>query len=74
MGIRQYALVKIDEEFKSWLIANSPESPMLEEESFLFMGEVPNMPEHCAVAGATTGKVYIGFHTDNFVELSEGEC
>ena len=41
--------------------------------AYVFMGEIPNMPEHCVVADLKSGKTYAGYHTDNFVELSKDE-
>lgn len=38
----------------------------------LFLGQIPNMPQHCAIA-SKDGRVTWGWHTDNFVELSEEE-
>ena len=36
---------------------------------FVYLGEIPNMPEHCVVVGLRTGKVYTCYHTDNFEQL-----
>ena len=41
---------------------------------FVFLGEVKQMPGHCVVAHTKTGQVHVGYHTDNFVELTEEEC
>lgn len=71
---RQYALVKLVEIMKIWLTENGhKDSPLLAEDVFVFHGEIPNMPEHCIVSGQTSGKVFSGHHTSNFIELSEGE-
>jgi hypothetical protein len=42
-------------------------------ETLLFFGEIENMPEHCAVAKLKSGKIYVGYHLDNFEKLSESE-
>ena len=74
MTIRQYALVKVLPDMKAWLIKNgNHDSPLLSEEHFVYLGEIPNMPEHCVVAGRQSGKVFSGFHLDNFMELNENE-
>lgn len=39
---------------------------------FIFLGEIPNMPDHCIVA-RKDGSFLFGYHTDNFVELTEDE-
>jgi len=39
---------------------------------FLFLGEVQQMPGHCVVA-AKDGRIIWGYHTENFVVISEEE-
>lgn len=70
---RQYSLVKIEHEHKKWLEANASNSILLNESAFIFLGEIPNMPEHCVVAGKNSGKIYSGYDIDNFEELSGDE-
>ena len=41
--------------------------------SYLFLGEIANMPEHCVVAEQRTGRLFTGYHTDNFVEIPDDE-
>jgi hypothetical protein len=41
-------------------------------ECLLFLGEIKQMPGHCAVVNRD-GKIYWGFHTDSFVEPTEDE-
>lgn len=41
--------------------------------AYIFFGEMPNMPGHCVVADHRTGRIYSGFHTDHFIELTEDE-
>jgi hypothetical protein len=36
---------------------------------YVFFGEIPNMRGHCVVADHRTGKIYSGFHTENFIEI-----
>lgn len=40
---------------------------------YVFLGEIPNMPGHCVVAERQSGRLLAGYHTENFVELSEDE-
>ncbi len=42
------------------------------EQAFLFLGEISNMPGHCAVVNKS-GKVFWGIHTENFKEAIEDE-
>ena len=44
-----------------------------DEECYVFMGEIVNMRGHCVVVSHRTGKVISGYHTDNFIELTEDE-
>ena len=41
---------------------------------YVFFGEITNMRGHCVVADHRTGKIYSGYHTENFVELTEDEA
>lgn len=47
--------------------------PFKKKESYVFLGEIPNMPGHCVVAEQKTGKIFAGFHTELFTELPVGE-
>lgn len=44
--------------------------PFEHDEIVLFLGEIVQMPGHCAVA-RSKGQVYWGYHTENFVEPDE---
>jgi hypothetical protein len=47
--------------------------PFTQKDTFLFLGEVRQMPGHCVVA-TKDGRVIWGYHTANFVVISEDEC
>jgi len=47
--------------------------PFDEDETLCFLGEIPNMEGHCVVISCTTKKVHIGYHVNDFVELTEEE-
>ncbi len=68
---RKYSLVRWDHEHLT------PEMkakyPFKEKGVYIFFGEIPNMPGHCVVSDHKTGKIYSGYHTDNFVELKDDE-
>jgi hypothetical protein len=70
---RQYSLVKIEPKHKKWLEENASDTILLKEKTFVFLGEIPNMPEHCIIAGQESGKIYSGYDIENFVELSSEE-
>lgn len=47
--------------------------PFRAEASYIFLGEIPNMPGHCVVAEHESGRIYSGYHTENFTEIPEDE-
>lgn len=47
--------------------------PFVEGRTYIFFGEIPNMPGHCVVADHKTGQLFSGYHTENFVELKDEE-
>jgi diadenosine tetraphosphate (Ap4A) HIT family hydrolase len=65
MNPRQYSLCKY--------IGHPANGVFPEKDIYVFLGDIPNMPGHCVVLNHRTGKVYSGYHTENFVELSEDE-
>jgi hypothetical protein len=69
---RQYSLVKFD--FDSIPSEFHKRYPFSVEDVFIFFGEIPNMAGHCIVANHRTGKIYSGYHMENFVELDEDEA
>ncbi len=42
--------------------------PFKKGKSYLFLGEIENMKGHCAVADLKTGRIYTGYHIENFTE------
>jgi len=52
--------------------------PFTSGDILLFLGEIVNMPGHCAIATinknlGNSGVIFTGYHTDNFIELKEDE-
>jgi hypothetical protein len=41
--------------------------------TYVFLGEIPNMPQHCVVADAKTGRIWTGYHTEHFHEIRKNE-
>jgi len=41
--------------------------------ALLCLGEIRNMPGHCAVVDAGTNKVHVGFHCESFEAVPRGE-
>lgn len=70
---RKYSLCKVtfgnlSEEYKKQY-----PYPFKEGQVFIFFGEITNMRGHCIVADHKTGKIYSGYHTENFIELTKEE-
>lgn len=72
--IRQYALVKKTKHYiKIMREYGYMDYPIMKEDRFIFLGEIPNMPDHCVLAGVKSGKIYSCYHTYDFIELTEDE-
>ena len=69
---RQYSLVKFD--FDSMPTEWHDKYPFEPGQAYIYFGEFPNMPGHCVVAHHGTGRIFSGYHTENFVELPEDEA
>lgn len=41
--------------------------------TYLFLGEIPNMPAHCVILDFKENEIFACYHTEDFVELSEKE-
>jgi hypothetical protein len=68
---RKLSLVKFD--YDSIPTELHKHYPFVKGKAYLFLGEIPNMPGHCALA-ESNGKVMFGYHTDEFIELTEDEA
>ena len=67
---RKLSLVKFD--FTDLPLEYHSSYPFIKEQRYLFLGEIANMPGHCAVIGDNS-VTYFGYHTENFIELTEDE-
>ncbi len=67
---RQFSLVKLRADLDKSM---SKDLPFMDDLPLVFLGEIPNMPEHGIFAGHRSGRIYSGFHIFEFVELSEDE-
>ena len=71
--IRQYAFVKFDQATCPEGVYEQYYKETFGNKSFIFLGEVPNVPGHCILADLESGKVVGIYHTDNFREATEDE-
>jgi len=61
---------------KDWYIEELEKinyKPFKNDTMFIYLGEIPNMPGHCVVIGHGSGKVYSGYHIENFRIPTEEE-
>lgn len=82
MRFRYGALIKLTDEYRK-IIENEiakehVKKPkfykgFLSNESFVYLGEVAQMSGHIICAGVLDGKIYVGFHDDDFRELTDDE-
>lgn len=68
---RKMSLVKLK---KKWAADPATKKALFfNDQPLIFLGEIPNMPDHGVFVGQRSGKVYSGFHISQFTELSEEE-
>ncbi len=66
-ALRPLALVRLKSEFAS--LAQMQGVPFANETPLVYLGEIPNMPEHGVFAGQRSGRVYAGYHIAQFEEV-----
>jgi len=66
---RQYARVEFEcpEEHRQHY-------PFDRDETFIYFGEIPNMPGHCVVLSDKDKQFHIGYHIENFREWDDEEA
>ena len=47
--------------------------PFRASRAYVFLGEIPNMPGHCVVADTQSGRIFSGYHTEQFIEIPADE-
>lgn len=62
---RQYSLCKCVTDLTEVLASH------FIDDMFIYLGEIPNMGGHCVVAGHTSGRIYSGYHIENFEEIDD---
>lgn len=66
---RPLSLVKLKPEFE--VRAGADQLPFADDTPLIYLGEIPNMPEHGVFIGHRSGRVYSGYHIWQFVELDD---
>jgi len=67
---RQYSIIKYSDEF---LEATNLHKEF-GEKRFVYLGEIPNMTDHCVIVNISTGAVMTGYHIGNFDEVHPDDC
>lgn len=68
--LRPLALVRLKPEFAH---SAGSDLPFINDFPLVYLGEIPNMPEHGVFAGHKSGRVYSGYHIWQFEELPSEE-
>jgi len=71
-NIKSLSIVMLEDEYIDYLKKINDERFTCDT-SFIYLGEIPNMPGHCVVAGNWTGRIYSGYHIENFRVATEEE-
>lgn len=66
---RQFSFVKFN--FKRIPKSYHSKYPFTAKKQYIFLSEIPNMKGHCIVLDKESGRFFVGYHTENFIELSE---
>ncbi len=69
---RRLSLVRFN--FEGISSAYWKKCPFKPDRVYGYLGELAIMGGHCVVADHPTGKIYSGYHTENFIELSYDEA
>jgi hypothetical protein len=69
-ALRPLALVRLKPQ---WVGAGGNDLPFANDLPLVYLGEIPNMPEHGVFAGHKSGRVYSGYHINQFEELPAEE-
>ena len=65
--LRPLALVRLKRKWAK-LPAHQTQ-PFANDMPLIYLGEIPNMPEHGVFAGHRSGRVYSGYHIEQFEEV-----
>ena len=47
--------------------------PFQHDKTYVYLGELTNMPGHCVVAEYPSGRIWGGYHIDNFVKIKKSD-
>jgi hypothetical protein len=69
-ALRPLALVRLK---AKWVGAVGSDLPLANDLPLVYLGEIANMPEHGVFAGHKSGRIYSGYHINQFEELPAEE-
>lgn len=67
--MRKLKLVEFD--FAAMPVESHCRYPFAKGDRFVMLGEIDHMPGHCVLARTSDGRVFCGYHTENFIEVEE---
>lgn len=69
---KQYALIYFNYNDMSDVdCKHYPFKPHEDGGLYVYLGEIPQMPGHIIVADYYNGRLYCGYHAEDFIEISE---
>jgi hypothetical protein len=69
---RPLAWVKIDPSMEAKYIDHYKQK-FGRTDFLIYMGEIPNQLGHCIIFTQDDGKMHVGYHIENFVEMTDDE-
>lgn len=66
---RQYSLCRFDFDSFPKDFDVDRAYPFKREHSYIYLGEIPNMPGHCVVVGHDDGRIYSGYHNVSYADI-----
>lgn len=64
-------LSRVTFDFDSVPANHHSDYPFKKNKLYIFLGEIVGMEGHCVVVEQSSGQIYAGYHSDNFIEFEE---
>jgi hypothetical protein len=71
--VRQLSLVRLKEDWAAMPTSKKLPFVRARDLPLVFLGEIPNMPEHGVFVGYKSGRAYSGYHIIQFEEVPDDE-
>lgn len=70
---RQYSLIRFTKDTINFEGFDMSSLSYHKDNKLVYLGEIPNIPEHCIILDITLNKHIIGIHIDNIEEIPEDD-